>query len=272
MRLPLVLAPFVFLGAACATEVTGDAGDEARGEVTSSVTGSCKASRAQILASVSGGRRTAIARGFTWLDADVPYSQSASYEGYRTDCSGFVSMCWETGTSYTTLDFSNGGGASSKLSSYDDLLPGDALVRRSGGSGHVVLFLGWNDAKQTAACVLEQASTKSDMQFGVRSTSSLKSGGFKAIRADKLDGESAVSASGAADDDAIEAPAADDVASEDSNAADPSSGGARCASDGACNPGNNGSGLICVGGRCVTGCKTDAHCPGIQTCEAGKCQ
>ena len=55
--------------------------------------------RASILASASSSRRRAMERGFTWLDADVAYSQAKYYKGYRTDCSGFVSMAWELGTS-----------------------------------------------------------------------------------------------------------------------------------------------------------------------------
>jgi hypothetical protein len=48
------------------------------------------------------------------------------------------------------------------------------------------LFLGWNDAAHTAACVLEEASTASDMQFRTRTVSSLKASSFKPIRADKF--------------------------------------------------------------------------------------
>jgi len=46
----------------------------------------------------------------------------------------------------------------------------------------MVLFLGWDDAAHKGACVLEQASTASDMQFRVRTAASLKSGGFKPLR------------------------------------------------------------------------------------------
>jgi 3D (Asp-Asp-Asp) domain-containing protein len=49
-------------------------------------------------------------------------------------------------------------------------------------------------------------------------------------------------------------------------------GGVACASDGQCNPGNDGSGLICVAGQCVPGCKTDAQCPGSTFCNAGQCE
>ncbi|MCC6899503.1 MAG: hypothetical protein IT377_11045 [Polyangiaceae bacterium] len=48
-------------------------------------------------------------------------------------------------------------------------------------------------------------------------------------------------------------------------------GGQKCTSDGACNPGNDGSGLICVSGKCVPGCKTNAQCPGVTTCKNGQC-
>jgi hypothetical protein len=47
--------------------------------------------------------------------------------------------------------------------------------------------------------------------------------------------------------------------------------GAPCASDGACNPGNEGSGSICVAGRCAPGCRTSAQCPGATTCQDGMC-
>ncbi len=155
------------------------------GETAEALTSSCKLSRAQILGSVAGGRHEAIERGFEWFDDHVPYSQSRQHEGYRTDCSGFVSMCWKTGTSYTTASFSSGT-ASSSLGSYNNLQPADALVYRSGGHGHIVLFLGWNDNAHTSACVLEQASTATDMQFRARTTASLHASGFKAIRADKF--------------------------------------------------------------------------------------
>lgn len=161
----------------------GDVGETT--ETAEALTASCKLSRARILGATAGARREAIERGFEWYDDHVPYSQSRSHDGYRTDCSGFVSMCWETGTSYTTASFV-AGAASSSLGSYNSLEPADALVYRSGSHGHIVLFLGWNDDSHTSACVLEQASTASDMQFRARSTSSLHASGFRAIRSDNL--------------------------------------------------------------------------------------
>ena len=241
---------------ACSSEVgTADSDTGETGSALSTTT--CKLSRQSILAKATGGRHTAIERGFGWLDAQVPYSQSAYHAGYRTDCSGFVSMCWQLGTSYTTADFSTGGGQSSLIGSYNNLVPGDALVHRSGGSGHIVLFLGWNDAAHSAACVLEQASTASDMQFRARTTSSLQAGGYKAIRADKLP------ASGGT-------PAADDNTND--NADSGGATGQSCVGTGDCNPGNDGSGMICVAGHCKAGCLSDVQCPGSTSCVGGQCR
>lgn len=66
-------------------------------------------------------------------------------------------------------------------------------------------------------------------------------------------------------DDSL-APAPDPVASDEA----PS--GAKCTNDGACNPGNDGSGLICEGGRCVAGCRSSAQCPGATRCVSGQCR
>lgn len=251
---------------ACASEIDPvDEGDTGETEAAIS-TSSCRLSRSSILASASGGRRAAIQRGFSWYDASVPYSQSkyrSDANGrYRTDCSGFVSMCWQVGTSYTTADFVSGGGRSGPIGAFSKLLPGDALVRRSGGAGHIVLFLGWNDSARGAACVLEQASTADDMEFRARTTSSLQGSGYKAIRADNL-----ASAGGAAVD-----PGEDDDDVSGATGATGGSLGTKCVGSGDCNPGNDGSGLICVGGYCEPGCTSNAQCPGIKTCVGGQCR
>ena len=192
MRLRLaMITPLVFalgpLGCLADTDGESDQGDdELTAESEEALSTACSISRAQIMASVSGGRETAVRRAFTWWDAQVPYSQSKYHGGYRTDCSGFISMAWQLGTSYTTANFVSGGGDSFLLGSYDSLRPGDALVRRSNGAGHIVMFLGWNNAAKTSACVIEQNSTALDMEFGTRTASSLRASGYKAIRADKF--------------------------------------------------------------------------------------
>jgi hypothetical protein len=72
------------------------------------------------------------------------------------------------------------------------------------------------------------------------------------------------------------APTAEDPAEPEPSAptsSDPEdSGGAKCSSTGACNPGNDGSGLICVDSRCVPGCLSNAQCPGVKTCQSGQCR
>jgi 3D (Asp-Asp-Asp) domain-containing protein len=51
-----------------------------------------------------------------------------------------------------------------------------------------------------------------------------------------------------------------------------SGGGAACSTDGHCNPGSDGSGLICSAGQCVPGCHSDGQCPGNTSCVAGQCR
>jgi lysozyme len=48
--------------------------------------------------------------------------------------------------------------------------------------------------------------------------------------------------------------------------------GTSCVTDGDCNPGNDGSGQICVQNTCVPGCNADWECPGITSCVNGSCQ
>lgn len=173
---------------ACAVDDVGaveDIGDVASVESGLS-TPPCRRSRSNLLADLGPERRAILERGFRWYDADVQYSQVRYYQGYRTDCSGFVEMAWDLpdrSSSYTTYTFNNGVECR-RLQGYSELLPGDALVRRADGKGHIVLFLGWDDDAQTDACVLELRSPADDMQFARRATSQLRNYGYRAIRSD----------------------------------------------------------------------------------------
>jgi cell wall-associated NlpC family hydrolase len=84
-----------------------------------------------------------VARGQDWVNKHVPYSQTKTYDGYRTDCSGFVSMCWELAkpglTTFTLHTVSHN-------ITKNDLQPGDAM---NCDSHHVVLFDGWTDSGRT---------------------------------------------------------------------------------------------------------------------------
>jgi cell wall-associated NlpC family hydrolase len=179
----------VGLGATGCAAANADTSEDALGETggtEDALSIGCRLTRTEILASVGAERAAAIRRGFSWFDRGVPYSQQRSFEGYRTDCSGFISMAWELGPSYTTLNFKDGSAENFSIGRYSDLKPGDALVRRSNGAGHVTMFVGWNNTAHTEACVLEQNSTALDMEFGARSVSSLQNSGYAATRADRF--------------------------------------------------------------------------------------
>ncbi|GAA2739734.1 hypothetical protein GCM10010440_03720 [Kitasatospora cinereorecta] len=96
-------------------------------------------------------------RAQTWVDQQVPYSMSRFWsDGYRQDCSGFVSMAWGLGTSQTTWTLPNFADRIGK----DDLQPGDALIFNNAANpesgSHVVLFGGWADDAHTRYVALEQ--------------------------------------------------------------------------------------------------------------------
>ena len=80
-------------------------------------------------------------RAKAWVDAKVPYSQTNTYDGYRTDCSGFISMAWEL----ARPGFVTGNLPHTVVSSPDDLRPGDAINNKQlGNNGHVVMFVQWS--------------------------------------------------------------------------------------------------------------------------------
>ena len=92
-----------------------------------------------------------IARAQSWVDAGVTYDQGGTYNGYREDCSGYVSMAWELGTpGLTTYTLPN----VSYQITQDDLQPGDVLLNTNGGGNpnlaHVVLFESWVDSSHTS--------------------------------------------------------------------------------------------------------------------------
>jgi hypothetical protein len=87
-------------------------------------------------------------------------------------------MAWQLGSSPTTAGLIN----EPTVGAYANLLPGDALVYRSGSSGHAILFTGWKDSSKKDACVLHEAGTSTGMKFGSWTASNLQSSGYKAIR------------------------------------------------------------------------------------------
>lgn len=98
-------------------------------------------------------RSTIISRGQDWVDKNIPYNKT--YDGYRTDCSGFVSMAWglpRPGHTTETL------GSVSKTISKGELQAGDALLCPG---THVTLFVNWADGSKNSYVMMEEGNPSS---------------------------------------------------------------------------------------------------------------
>ncbi|WP_438309947.1 hypothetical protein ACSHWO_03090 [Streptomyces sp. HUAS TT3] len=109
-------------------------------------------------------RAEVLARAKTWLTADngrpVPYSQTKRWkDGYRQDCSGYVSMALglpKPGPN--TVSLKNDG--FTRRIAMKDLVPGDLVLKadsKSADRRHVVIFDGWADSAHTVYASYEQA-------------------------------------------------------------------------------------------------------------------
>jgi hypothetical protein len=87
-------------------------------------------------------RAQVLTRAKTWVKHPVKYSQTKYHLGYRTDCSGYVSMCWGTGRSWSTATFHRVTHGITK----GDLRPGDAMLKPG---YHVRLFHHWANRSRT---------------------------------------------------------------------------------------------------------------------------
>jgi len=94
-------------------------------------------------------RKEVLKRANSWIKKHVQYNQSSYYQGYRRDCSGFVSMAWKLKSSYTSSDI---GSVAHKIS-WRKLKPGDAVRR----PGHVEIFAGWKNKKNRQYWALEES-------------------------------------------------------------------------------------------------------------------
>lgn len=102
-------------------------------------------------------RSEIVARAAQWLDSRVPYSRSHFRDGYRTDCSGFVSMAWGLADNAWTGNLTRYAVRISK----DELAAGDILLFHNAAhpqrGSHVVLFDHWANRSRTAYVGYEQA-------------------------------------------------------------------------------------------------------------------
>ncbi len=129
-------------------------------------------------------RSSVLARGKVWVTKNVPYSKSryakidgslvptntpyaaAVALGYRTDCSGFVSMC---------LKLTNSKGQPMSLATdtlgrvltpiaKNEIQSGDVILRPKGPNvayGHAVMFMGWADPNHTSYWTYEESNSRS---------------------------------------------------------------------------------------------------------------
>ncbi len=102
-------------------------------------------------------REAIIGRAEKWIRAKVPYAMSGYWsDGYRQDCSGFVSMAWNLDRSEWTGSLTSVAERISK----DQLEPGDILLFHNAkdpeNGSHVTLFGGWTDSSRTRYTAYEQ--------------------------------------------------------------------------------------------------------------------
>lgn len=211
-------------------------GDTASASDSEALTSSPQCSRAAILARTGDGRRQRIInRAYDWIDAQVMYTQHASYQGYRRDCSGYVSMAWEReqpgpATCYMPPKVARGD---IHTIPNDQLDVGDALTRVPGGcgtGGHIRLFGGWVNRGAGTFCILEEYSTGKPAHAALATTGNLS--GYQALRLD-----------------------------------DAGSGGGSCSSSQTQACGNYG--CACVGGSCSGGFCAGTGCTSEETAACG---
>ena len=93
---------------------------------------------------------------------------SASTKGYRTDCSGFASLCWNLRDSsgrpmsLSTADFGAKGSKKYFQIAKEQLQPGDMMLKSTvwgASGGHAIIFAGWVDGSMTQYWALEQTTS-----------------------------------------------------------------------------------------------------------------
>jgi hypothetical protein len=106
-------------------------------------------------------RTDVLDRAHTWVAKKVHYSQRSSFGGYRRDCSGFVSMAWRLGRSYSSRTIH----AVASHIPLSKLQPGDAVHT----PGHVAIFVSWANKKHSRYVAMEETSPGHSAARRVRS-------------------------------------------------------------------------------------------------------
>ncbi|MER5443036.1 peptidoglycan-binding protein [Streptomyces sp. NPDC002790] len=114
-------------------------------------------SMAQAKALRKTSRAAILDRARTWVAAKVPYDMNKYWkDGYRQDCSGFVSMAWGLPGNEWTGSLAQYGTRITKA----QLQPGDMLLFHNPADpekgSHVTIFGGWANASHTQYMAYEQ--------------------------------------------------------------------------------------------------------------------
>jgi hypothetical protein len=158
-------ARVVVMAAAAGTALGGAAGTvaaaplpaEATGYTTGTAALAAAPAEIPLAAPMRLTRSQIMNRARTWASAKVRYNMSAYWkDGYRQDCSGYVSMAWGLGTSAWTGNLASYGVRITR----DQLMPGDILLFHNAADpehgSHAIIFGGWVDDAHTAYTGYEQ--------------------------------------------------------------------------------------------------------------------
>jgi hypothetical protein len=153
------------LGGAAATVVAAPLPAGATGFTTGQAALAAAPRSAPAAAPLRLTRDQIIRRARGWTAARVPYSMTAHWrDGYRQDCSGFVSMAWGLGRNAWTGSLADYGVRISKA----ELAPGDILLFHNAADpqhgSHTVIFGGWVDDDHTAYTGYEQTTPATRVQ------------------------------------------------------------------------------------------------------------
>lgn len=110
-------------------------------------------------------RADIIDRAKAWVTAQVPYSMAKYWsDGYRQDCSGYVSMAWNLAGNEWTGSLAAYGTRIAR----EDLQPGDILLFHNPADpakgSHVTIFGGWTDPTHTHYTAYEQTKPHTRMR------------------------------------------------------------------------------------------------------------
>ncbi|MFF7811218.1 peptidoglycan-binding protein [Streptomyces sp. NPDC007945] len=110
-------------------------------------------------------RTEIINRAKTWVSAQVPYSMEKYWsDGYRQDCSGYISMAWNLRSNEWTGSLDRFAVRIART----ELQPGDILLFHNPADptrgSHVTIFGGWTDYTHTSYLAYEQTKPRTRKQ------------------------------------------------------------------------------------------------------------